>query len=72
MMWFFWGPILSGFPLLHRPAEELTVNGLYQCVVELSTSPVVVCHGTGISCSSAHNNAAHSALQYLKIMAFLK
>lgn len=49
--------------------DELTVNGLYQCLAELSTSPVVVCHGVGISCSNAHNAAAHSALQYIKIMA---
>lgn len=49
--------------------DELTVNGMYQCLAELSTSPVVVCHGVGISCSNAHNAAAHSALQYIKIMA---
>lgn len=49
--------------------DELTVSGMYQCLAELSTSPVVVCHGVGASCSSAHNAAAHSALQYVKIMA---
>lgn len=49
--------------------DEPTVNGLYQCLAELSTSPVVVCHGAGVSCSQAHNAAAHSALQYVKIMA---
>lgn len=53
-------------------ADELTVNGQYQCLAELSTSPVTVCHGTGISCSNAHNDAAHSALQYIKIMAASK
>ncbi|XP_029981477.1 interferon-inducible double-stranded RNA-dependent protein kinase activator A homolog isoform X1 [Sphaeramia orbicularis] len=53
-------------------ADELTVNGQYQCLAELSTSPVTVCHGTGISCSNAHNDAAHSALQYIKIMASTK
>lgn len=50
-------------------ADELTVNGMYQCLAELSTSPVVVCLGVGMSCSNAHNTAAHSALQYIKIMA---
>ncbi|KAJ3591581.1 hypothetical protein NHX12_006714 [Muraenolepis orangiensis] len=49
--------------------DELTVNGQYQCLVELSTSPATVCHGTGISCGNAQNDAAHSALQYVKIMA---
>lgn len=53
-------------------ADELTVNGQYQCLAELSTSPVTVCHGTGISCGNAHNDAAHNALQYIKIMASIK
>lgn len=53
-------------------ADELTVNGQYQCLAELSTMPVTVCHGTGISCSNAHNDAAHSALQYIKILAGTK
>ena len=61
----FWCALLS-------PTDELTVNGQYQCLAELSTSPVTVCHGTGISCSNAHNDAAHSALQYIKIMASIK
>ncbi|XP_018417124.1 PREDICTED: interferon-inducible double-stranded RNA-dependent protein kinase activator A [Nanorana parkeri] len=49
--------------------EELSVNGQFQCLAELSTIPVTVCHGTGLSCGNAHNDAAHNALQYLKIMA---
>ncbi|KAM5152569.1 interferon-inducible double-stranded RNA-dependent protein kinase activator A isoform 2-T2 [Mantella aurantiaca] len=49
--------------------EELSVNGQFQCLAELSTSPVTVCHGTGLSCGNAHNDAAHNALQYLKIIA---
>ncbi|CAI9556821.1 unnamed protein product [Staurois parvus] len=49
--------------------EELSVNGQFQCLAELSTSPVTVCHGTGLSCGNAHNDAAHNALQYLRIMA---
>ncbi|XP_075896349.1 interferon-inducible double-stranded RNA-dependent protein kinase activator A homolog [Nelusetta ayraudi] len=62
----------QGFEVTYFNIDELTVNGLYQCLVEMSTSPVTVCHGTGISCSNAHNDAAHSALQYLKIMASIK
>jgi RISC-loading complex subunit TARBP2 len=30
--------------------------------------PVAVCHGTGTTRDDAHGNAAHNALQYLKIM----
>uniref|UniRef100_A0A8C8DKI5 Protein kinase, interferon-inducible double stranded RNA dependent activator n=1 Tax=Oryzias sinensis TaxID=183150 RepID=A0A8C8DKI5_9TELE len=58
----------QGFEVTYFDIDELTVNGQYQCLAELSTSPVTVCHGTGISCSNAHNDAAHSALQYIKIM----
>ncbi|TMS06607.1 interferon-inducible double-stranded RNA-dependent protein kinase activator A homolog isoform X2 [Larimichthys crocea] len=62
----------QGFEVTYFDIDELTVNGQYQCLAELSTSPVTVCHGTGISCSNAHNDAAHSALQYIKIMAASK
>lgn len=57
------------FIVTYLDIEELSVNGHYQCLAELSTTPVTICHGTGISCGNAHNDAAHSALQYLKIMA---
>ncbi|XP_076858987.1 interferon-inducible double-stranded RNA-dependent protein kinase activator A homolog [Brachyhypopomus gauderio] len=57
-----------GFEVTYFDIAELTVNGQYQCLAELSTTPLTVCHGTGISCSNAHNDAAHSALQYIKIM----
>ncbi|XP_038645226.1 interferon-inducible double-stranded RNA-dependent protein kinase activator A homolog A-like [Scyliorhinus canicula] len=59
----------QGFDTSYLDIDELTVNGQYQCLAELSTRPVTVCHGTGISRSNAHNDAAHNALQYLKIMA---
>lgn len=49
--------------------EELSANGQYQCLAELSTSPITVCHGSGISCGNAQSDAAHNALQYLKIIA---
>lgn len=62
----------QGFEVTYFDIEELTVNGQYQCLAELSTSPVTVCHGTGISCGNAHNDAAHSALQYIKILAAIK
>ncbi|KAM6934358.1 interferon-inducible double-stranded RNA-dependent protein kinase activator A homolog [Xenentodon cancila] len=62
----------QGFEVTYFNIDELTVNGQYQCLAELSTSPVTVCHGTGISCSNAHNDAAHSALQYIRIVASSK
>ncbi|XP_072435229.1 interferon-inducible double-stranded RNA-dependent protein kinase activator A homolog A-like isoform X2 [Chiloscyllium punctatum] len=59
----------QGFDISYLDIDELTVNGQYQCLAELSTRPVTVCHGTGISRGNAHNDAAHNALQYLKIIA---
>ncbi|XP_051873493.1 interferon-inducible double-stranded RNA-dependent protein kinase activator A homolog [Pristis pectinata] len=59
----------QGFDVTYLDIDELTVNGQYQCLAELSTLPVTVCHGTGISRGNAHNEAAHNALQYMKIMA---
>ncbi|KAJ8255377.1 hypothetical protein GJAV_G00204210 [Gymnothorax javanicus] len=62
----------QGFEVTYFDIDELTVNGQYQCLAELSTIPVTVCHGTGISCGNAHNDAAHSALQYVKIMSSIQ
>ncbi|XP_019751020.1 interferon-inducible double-stranded RNA-dependent protein kinase activator A homolog isoform X2 [Hippocampus comes] len=62
----------QNFDIAYLDIDELTTNGQYQCLVELSTSPVTVCHGTGISRSNAYNAAAHSALQYIKIMVSIK
>nr|XP_060635754.1 interferon-inducible double-stranded RNA-dependent protein kinase activator A [Anolis sagrei ordinatus] len=59
----------QGFHATYLDIEELSVNGQFQCLAELSTHPITVCHGTGISWGNAHNDAAHNALQYLKIMA---
>ncbi|CAH2305849.1 interferon-inducible double-stranded RNA-dependent kinase activator A [Pelobates cultripes] len=59
----------QNFRASYLDIEELSVNGQYQCLAELSTNPITVCHGTGISCGNAHNDAAHNALQYLKLMA---
>ncbi len=44
------------------------VPGTMQCLVQLSTLPVAVCHGTGKTREEAHGEAAYNALQYLKIM----
>ncbi|CAK6954218.1 interferon-inducible double-stranded RNA-dependent protein kinase activator A homolog [Scomber scombrus] len=36
----------QGFEVTYFDIGELTVNGQYQCLAELSTTPVTVCHGT--------------------------
>lgn len=45
------------------------VVGQVQCLVQLSTMPVAVCHGTGATETDAQYDAAKNALQYLRIMA---
>jgi len=40
-------------------------KGEYLTLVSLSTNPPQVCHGTGQSLESSHNNAAHNALKTL-------
>lgn len=50
-------------------SEERSLSGLCQCLVELSTQPITVCHGCATSTDAARASAAHNALQYLKIMA---
>ncbi|XP_017723770.1 PREDICTED: interferon-inducible double-stranded RNA-dependent protein kinase activator A isoform X1 [Rhinopithecus bieti] len=59
----------QGFNITYLDIDELSANGQYQCLAELSTSPITVCHGSGISCGNAQSDAAHNALQYLKIIA---
>lgn len=56
-------PPLSWFP------EELSLSGLCQCLVELSTQPATVCYGSAVTREAARGDAARRALQYLRIMA---
>ncbi|KAK9973640.1 hypothetical protein ABG768_024357 [Culter alburnus] len=57
------------FDISYLDIEERGLSGLYQCLVELSTQPITVCHGFASSLDAARASAAHNALQYLKIMA---
>ncbi|KAM6981392.1 RISC-loading complex subunit tarbp2 [Aplochiton taeniatus] len=56
------------FDISYLDIEERSKSGLCQCLVELSTQPITVCHGFAQSQSAARASAAHNALQYLKIM----
>lgn len=56
------------FEVLYTDIPELSAYGMHQCLVQLSTMPVAVCHGTGPTVDEAHANAAHHSLQYLKLM----
>ncbi|XP_013392191.1 RISC-loading complex subunit tarbp2-like [Lingula anatina] len=56
------------FEVTYVDLQELSYKGHRQCLVQLSTMPVAVCHGSGPTSDECHANAAHNALQYLKIM----
>ncbi|ELU17807.1 hypothetical protein CAPTEDRAFT_171815 [Capitella teleta] len=56
------------FEVTYVDIQEISVSGNHQCLVQLSTMPVAVCHGTAPTRDEAHGMAAHNALQYLKIM----
>lgn len=43
-------------------------TGKFQCLVQLSTLPVAVCYGCGVTSKDAQASAAQNALEYLKIM----
>ncbi|XP_064823092.1 RISC-loading complex subunit tarbp2 isoform X1 [Oncorhynchus masou masou] len=57
------------FDVSYLDIEERSLTGLCQCLVELSTQPITVCHGFAPNQDGARASAAHNALQYLKIMA---
>lgn len=56
------------FEVLYNDIPELNTYGMHQCLVQLSSMPVAVCHGEGTTVDEAHARAAHNALQYLKLM----
>uniref|UniRef100_A0A182WGL6 DRBM domain-containing protein n=1 Tax=Anopheles minimus TaxID=112268 RepID=A0A182WGL6_9DIPT len=56
------------FKLTYVDIDEKSFNGMYQCLVQLSTMPVAVCHGSARTVIEARAKAARHALEYLKIM----
>lgn len=56
------------FEVTYVDIEEKTFTDKYQCLVQLSTLPVGVCHGSGDTPADAQKMAAQNALEYLKIM----
>lgn len=56
------------FEVTYVDIEEKTVSNQCQCLVQLSTLPVAVCHGSGATQADAQRHAAQNALEYLKIM----
>ncbi|XP_042554578.1 RISC-loading complex subunit TARBP2 isoform X4 [Dipodomys spectabilis] len=58
----------QAFHVSYLDIEELSLSGLCQCLVELSTQPATVCHGSASTREAARGEAACRALQYLRIM----
>lgn len=58
----------QNFEITYVEIEEKSLGGRCQCLVQLSTLPVAVCFGTGLTPKEAQASAAHHALEYLKIM----
>lgn len=56
------------FEVTYVDIEEKSVGGRCQCLVQLSTLPVAVCYGSGLTSKDAQARAALNALEYLKIM----
>lgn len=56
------------FEVTYVDIEEKTFSGKCQCLVQLSTLPVAVCQGSGVTSNEAQVEAAKNALEYLKIM----
>lgn len=48
--------------------EKLSISGKYQCMIQLSTTPVTVSYGSGRTVDEAHTLASRNALKYLKVM----
>ncbi|XP_020298603.1 interferon-inducible double-stranded RNA-dependent protein kinase activator A homolog isoform X4 [Pseudomyrmex gracilis] len=56
------------FEVTYVDIEEKSISGKFQCLVQLSTLPVAVCYGCGVTSKDAQASAAQNALEYLKIM----
>lgn len=56
------------FEVSYIDVQEPANSGLLQCLVQLATLPVAVCHGSGTTRDDARAQSAHNALQYLRIM----
>ena len=58
---------MSGGMTLYKEMS-LSVAGKRQCLIQLSSMPIAVCHGSGSTPDEARVDAALNALQYLLIM----
>lgn len=57
------------FQVVYTVLDEKNTDGMWQCLVHMSTSPESVCFAVGKSEEEAKLSAATNALKYLKVMA---
>ncbi|CAG0888115.1 unnamed protein product [Cyprideis torosa] len=58
----------QNFDVTYVPIEEVSLTGKRQCLVQLCTTPVAVCFGSGSSMDDARKGAALNALHYLRAL----
>lgn len=58
----------QNFSVVYTDLNDITIDSQKQCMVQLGSFPVAVVHGSGETTDHARYQAAHNALQYLKIM----
>jgi len=56
------------FEVTFVDVEEISKQERYQCMVQLSLTPVAVCFGAGMTPEEAKKSTAENALDYLKVM----
>lgn len=56
------------FEVSYINIEEKSLSGKFQCLVQMKTEPLAVCYGIGSTSKEAQADAAHNALEYLKLM----
>ncbi|XP_049279557.1 RISC-loading complex subunit tarbp2 isoform X2 [Anopheles funestus] len=56
------------FEVTYVNIDEKSLSDEFQCLVQLSTMPVAVCYGSGLTIQEANMRAAQNSLEYLKIL----
>lgn len=57
------------FQVVYTLLDEKNTEGMFQCLIHMSTSPESVCFAVGITEDEAKTVAATNAIKYLKVMA---
>lgn len=70
-------PLFVVLPQLNKLGERFVLPrcfcersslGRFQCLVQIASTPLAVCYGSGVTQDAARSVAARNALEYLKIV----